>query len=336
VWLTFHLLPAPELLNATFSTNDNLPPQCLATAVIFDDCQATSPFTYVLACHRKWCNQYGHCEPCGGIGDRTRFLLSQVQDAALHCRARILLDYPLADVALRRNIVYTDGRGWVAEVLRFRSYNVASKLPPALEDLDQNKQLELYSHFTPDNYPVHDYNPCYFHILFQPAPRLQQDLARHNANIGNNSIGIHFRTGDSAAFGIDNKDMRVASVTRGFQIMMACAKELAAELSVTSLYLATDNLHLKRLVQSSPELFVTNPMTIYTTDIEPNSYLRGLEGDRDAWMEVYLLSQRQGLVVNAKPKNYQGPAGDLSYFSELAKHVGFIPDAHVRKCDLGE
>lgn len=325
------LLPSPErLATRTFQPDiQKLPQQCRKKAAAFYECQK-SPSKSVLVCHRRWCHSFGHCQPCGGIGDRTRFLLSQVEDATRACRA-VKIDAPMADMAWVESAVYEDPAGWLAELLRFRSYSLGDRRAPP-RTLTAELPL-VYSHFTPNHYALHQYDPCTMHMLLQPAPALQADIDRHNIAIGGPSIGIHFRTGDSSAFGIANKDTRVgqSQVSEGLAKMMACAEELAEKLfpfQQVSYYLATDNPLVKKLAREDAS------RTIYMTDFEPESYLRGNSGDRNAWMEVYLLGAREALVVNVQPKEYTGPAGRLSYFSALAKHIGFIPNDHVKECVL--
>lgn len=50
----------------------------------------------------------------------------------------------------------------------------------------------------------------------------------------------------------------------------------------------------------------------------------GLEGDRDSWMEIFLLSQLDGLVLNVVPSSYNGSALSRSLFAETARLIGFM------------
>lgn len=340
---------------ATFSYDPSrLPPQCLETAESFQHCQQRTTEngsvrpTWVMACHRKWCNRAGHCEPCGGIGDRTRFLLSQVQDAAQRCM-RIQLDYPVSNIAILKSVVYQDKYGWLAELLRFRAYDVSDRRPPPIKlsnapaetkGLDIAPGTTFYTHFTPHQYLLHEYNPCYFHIIFQPSASLKHELDRHNAAIGLPSIGIHYRTGDAAAFGISNRDERVANdkAIQGLRKMLVCADELAqnlfpqAQKGQVTYFVATDNAVVKQKLQKNPEAL--SDQKIYITETVPGSYLKGLYGDGDAWEELYLLSMRQGIVANVVPKEYQGQAGKVSYFSILARRIGFMGKFQMMECVL--
>ena len=75
-----------QLLLRTFDPSDTtgLPAECAESGVL-SKLNQVQGFSHdralVIACHRVWCNGYGHCEPCSGIGDRTRFALSLATDA---------------------------------------------------------------------------------------------------------------------------------------------------------------------------------------------------------------------------------------------------------------
>lgn len=339
VVLVLRLSPPELLFSHTFSASDTngLPENCRETAERLYGCQKTGKRRWVLACHRKWCLSRGHCEPCAGIGDRTRFMLSQVQDATDKCM-KVELDYTLTDMAILDTAVYTDPKGWLAELFRFRSYKVSDRRSPDSLMLHTKPEDPIFTHFTPNEYYVHHYDPCYFHSLFRPAPLLKKDLDFHNRAIGSPSIGIHYRTGDSISFGVDNHDNRIApdKLELGLRKMLHCANQLANRLFKRSkdrvtFYLATDNPLVKDMIHDPK---INGGQKVYTTDVQPRSFLRGLSGDRDAWMEMYLLAARQGLVVNVAPKDYGGPAGRLSYFSELAKKVGFLSDTQLLECEV--
>jgi len=389
------ILPPPELMTPsdTFvrvkeedysSSGSSLPSQCVEIARELDrhyhrqqqSLEDWAP-TFVFACHRKWCKSYwGHCEPCAGIGDRTRFLLSQVQDIleATSPTTRVQIDAPTTGLAILESAVYLDPSGWWGELFRYRSYDVRERKALPYSQLLLKKEnvgagsgtaadsatgtTFYYSHFLPNNFAIHDYNACYFHALFQPTPALRADLDRHNAAMdGNNnnnkpSIGIHYRTGDQSAFGLTNADNRLAgSALAGWNKMQQCARELAGQLfpehnlEEITFYLATDNPQVKAHVRAATAGSTTTttddkaalpppPLNIYLTDVQPGSYLRGNKGDRDAWMELYLLAARQGLVSNVLPESYAGTAHRLSQFAELAKKIGFMERHQVRECSL--
>lgn len=335
------LSPPERVLFETFSIQQlqqSLPPQCRDTFSRFHHCQSTSQKTRVLACHRAWCHSTllgGHCEPCSGVGDRTHHLLHLVQNATLEC-ARIQLDYPIPGIAMYSDAVYTDPGGWWAHWLHFRSYNVSDRKR-------LNASLPVaYAHF----YSTWLYHPpplvtadgdydkaCLWPILFQPTRSLQRQLAHHNRQIGGRSIGIHFRTGD-AHLGIANEDVRVSSdhLQGALDKMMACAAKLAQQLFGTTsgeddvtYFLATDNPLVKEMVRGNAK--------IYTTPLVPQTFLAGNAGDQDAMLELYLLSQRDGLVANVNPN--AGKIGErLSTFFQVAKMIGFLKDSQVMECDV--
>ena len=156
-------------------------------------------------------------EPCAGIGDRTRFLLSQVQDIleATRPTARVQIDAPTTGLAILEPAVYLDPAGWWGELLRYRSYDVRerkalpySQLLSKKENVDAGSgaapdsapETFYYSHFLPNNFAIHEYNACYFHALFQPTPALRADLDRHNAAIdGNNKTTTNLRLASTTA-----------------------------------------------------------------------------------------------------------------------------------------
>lgn len=382
-----HILPPPEILfTDTFDREDGdyrsgggalLPPRCRETARRLDQCQRTtasphhqqqqhhatmSSRTVVFGCHRKWCRSFGHCDPCSGIGDRMRFLLSQVEVASCAV-GRVQLDFPVAGLQTLQSAVYTDPSGWLGELLHQRSYHVDRKKPPPYQELIEQQQKQAaatrsiagggsdghhhdyyFTHFTPDWLLNENYDACYFHALFRPDQSLQADLNRHNAAITNASIGIHYRTGDTLAFGIANADNRVSSAAatmEGWEKMKECAMRLAKRLfpsvqpsSQITFYLATDNPIVKENVRQQQQLRRNDEVTIYLTDGRPDSYLRGNSGDREAWLELYLLAARQGLVANLQLKNYSGTADRLSTFAVLAKKIGFLQDYQFMECSL--
>jgi hypothetical protein len=61
---------------------DVLPPHCQPMAKCFDACQASQTRkkqpTIVFACHWKWGNSFGHCEPCSAFANRWHFLIAQI------------------------------------------------------------------------------------------------------------------------------------------------------------------------------------------------------------------------------------------------------------------
>lgn len=407
----FRVLPPPELLlSSTFTFDEaRAPQQCRAVASNFFRCQQQSRKTLVLACHRRWCNSWGFCEPCEGLGDRMRFMLSQVHEAmttaapagseskrgisapknAMDAESdsvsdscvRIQLDYPVQDVATLDTAVYQDPAGWWGHLLRQRSYSLGKTFHKEPDRGSPSSALHhrlrrtgtstestnglTVAHFSPDHYFPKDYDPCYFHMLFRPSPSLQADITKHvraltqeSSSIGGRdpepalplpSIGIHLRTGDVTAFGIHQNDTRVkwGDLASAWSKMLQCADDLSRELfpsynpELIPYFVATDNLQLKEWISSGRhEGAALEGSTeakrrfIYTTDVTPRSAWQAWEGDRDAWMELFLLSMQSGLVVNVRPSGYAGGAGRTSFFSALAQKVGFMSPHRVRECVL--
>lgn len=321
-------------LSHTFSPTDlsHVPDRCLDLATRFHQCQENPKHKQpvVLACHRKWCHSYGHCEPCAGVGDRTLHMLSLVQEALTRC-IRVELDYPLTGIQLVSDAVYHDPiyGPFLGNLIHRRSYDVT----PRTVDINKWGDEKAFVHFTPDHYSYIPYDMCLFHILFRPIPPLQEEIQYHRQQMGQNIIGIHFRVGDAASFGYDNKDVRTHNVEESFFKMLDCGHELAEKLfepdEYYSFFLATDNAKAKQLARDVDD----SRFSIYQTDVRPALYV-SLDAERDAWMEVYLLSMTQGLVVNVRPKNYEGKAGRLSMFSQLAKRIGFIGDEAIMECHI--
>jgi hypothetical protein len=337
------LLPPPEIALAdSFASNTyhHLPTQCEKAATDFHRCQATSDHTLVFACHRKWCNGWGHCEPCMGLGDRSRFLLSGITEAIKHC-VHIQLDYPVLDIALLQSAIYRDPAGWWGELFHFRSYQLPDYRKHLKLTLPPRDKITV-SHFHSTSL-THDYDACLFHILFQPAVSLSKDLDRHNAAIGTSSIGIHFRAGDVSAFLLNRThDLRIGqdqTLDAAIATMLQCADRLAIKLfpgrspEQVTFYLATDSSVAKNMIAKNSSAWSRHP--IYMTSVQPQAYLRAVSGDRDAWMEMYLLAARQGLVANALPADYDGPVSyTVSMFAKLAQKIGFIPDDKFMACSL--
>jgi hypothetical protein len=341
-----------------------------------------------------------------------RFMLSQVQEASSDC-VRVQLDYPVQDVAVLDTAVYVDPRKWWGYLSRRRSYRVGNifrkegeirvgapqvysdrfgrstnKRRLRIAELANSRQVSdgeaRISHFAPEGYIPKDYNPCYFHFLFQPAPSMQSDIARHWNSLMDlhqqrsqddaprimprsweyqppgpgeqlpPSLGIHFRTGDVTAFGLNLNDTRVRSgdIMTAWNQMLECADQLARRLFPSihdsiPYFLATDNRALKEHILSG-QVPMAGPSRstlgdsqdarrtrlIYTTDITPQSFWQAWSGDRDAWMELYLLSMQAGLVVNVLPRHYTGHATRTSFFSVLARNVGLMDSSRVQECIL--
>jgi len=262
---------------------------------------------------------------------------------------------------------YRDKWGSVAELFHFRSYDVSTKEihldrwggGDGDGDGDENGVAAVggggdvvledqFVHFIPlhGERIIPTYDPCLYHVLFRPTPKLATEITYYS-NIfrlnTENVLGIHFRTGDSTAFGVANSDVRAAgsSLEQGYNRMLECAVTLATKLNIIPMidssssssieklhfYLATDNQHVKDRAMKE-EKYV-----IHLTSDKPSAYLKA-DGDRSAFLELYLLSKTRGLVINQLPKDYVGPGTRLSTFAELARNIGFMSDEEIMPCNL--
>ena len=356
-----------QLLLRTFDPSDTtgLPAECAESGVL-SKLNQVQGFSHdralVIACHRVWCNGYGHCEPCSGIGDRTRFALSLATDA-LERGVPIEIDAPQPGLLLRSDAVY---RSWydivrlfgvkLSAVLHWRDYDVSSR--NVNRDEWGMSMKRTYVHMTPSKkkakkpYHLRTYDPCLFHALFRPDAELQREIdANLNQMTANKKLGIHLRAGDTVAFDIDNQDVRAVSGNGGLekavQTMLDCADDLAKKMNSDgkeeqepiTYFFATDSAEAKalavRLIDNRQGSAVS--AKISTTKINPASYLKGISGDREAWLEAYILSRMDGLVMNKTPSKqngYEGTAGGESTFAKLATTMGKMSDDHVMKCEL--
>lgn len=335
IWINWNLsVVRPETSYSSTDMN-HIPAQCLEMHQRFHRCQYSSSAPVVLACHRKWCQSYGHCEPCAGIGDRSIHMI----ELALHALDRCIplkLDYPMLAVDIVDNAIYRDPLWFWESLLHLRSYDVSSRKL----DLEQWGKQMAFVHFIPDDpIPPRESSPedvCMFHILFQPSQALKQELNRHLNNMGPANIGMHLRTGDATSFGIGNKDDRIQSneLRGALEKMIDCAQKFGEQVFPNrkekyTIFLATDSAQVKlwsQEIDTTKERF-----SIYSTHFQPASYLRS-SNEFDAWVELFLLSRMNALVVNNNRKGYQGEARPTSCFSDLARRIGFLDQ--VKECSL--
>jgi len=334
-----------------------IPEQCTKTLDFLiknqQKSRSSSPQTIVFACHRKWCDaSFGHCEDCSGIGDRTRHLLSMIT-LAMDRNINVEIDYPLTTNSVKLSfsaLEYRDPFLFLAEFFRFRSYDVSDQGINLNQwgnwtsyDEENRKNIDQFVHFIPKDDVLLNYDPCLYHALFRPTNRLQNEITYYYNLFHldtNNVLGIHFRTGDLTAFGVQNKDVRAkgSSLEQCYHRMLRCAEALALQLDVSPMddhngikklnfFLATDNQHIKDIAKKEERYM------IYLTSDKPSAYLRS-EGDKSAFLELYLLSKTRGLVINQRPKDYNGPAEKLSTFADLAKKIGFMSNQQVMSCSL--
>lgn len=282
-------------------------------------------------------------------------MLSLASDAIQRC-VPVEIDHPQTGLQVRKDALYRDwfdrvglfGKSF-ADIFHRRSYDVSAR--NVFLDRWGKYARRSYVHLTPHPYTLKTYDPCLFHALFRPDDALQSEINQHRKRMGERAIGLHLRTGDSAAFGITNKDVRASNegLEKAVGRMLECADRLASRLYSESrqkrevevtYYLATDSSRAKDLaVKIAKERIGSNESNqrarVYTTAVDPQSYLRGPSGDRGAWMEVFLLSMLDGIVMNLTPeKGYEGTASKVSTFSMLARGIGMIPDDKMEECVL--
>lgn len=346
------LRKAHEIINRTIpkwemdSARQELPRQCWNLLEHLNQCQASKEIV-VFGCHRKWCSSsYGHCEEVNGIGDRTQRMLSMATDAIHKC-VRIEFDYPQTrngiDLRFQSALEYRDPWGILAETFHFRSYDVSNQGPVDVESwgshINDQVATRTFTHFTPKDYGWHHYNPCLYHILFRKTDEISTELNYYEDLFHlkeGNTIGIHFRTGDLTAFGVKNKDIRAkgGSLEQSYEKMMSCAERLANKLQLVkggedkfNFFLATDNNHVRQMANNDERY------KIHMIQEKPSAYINS-DGDRTAYLDLYLLSRTRGLSVNVLPKEYDGPAERVSTFARLAWNIGFMNDDQLYECEI--
>eukprot|EP00979_Chaetoceros_neogracilis_P001430 scaffold248_cov263-Chaetoceros_neogracile.AAC.29 len=343
---------AHEIINRTIpkwemdTAREDLPRQCFSLLEQLNQCQSSKE-TIIFACHRKWCSSsYGHCEEVNGIGDRTQRMLSMVTDAIDKC-TRVEFDYPQTrngiDLRFPTSLEYRDPWGLISEFFHFRSYDVSDHFVnvDSWGKLGESNQVHrTFAHFTPMGYKWHHYDPCLYHILFRKTDDLNTELAYYEDLFRlkeGNTVGIHFRTGDLTAFGVKNNDIRAQgeSLESSYNKMVACAEKLAENLNLSrgsfnklNFFLATDNQHVKDMANNDKRY------DIHMTEETPSSYLMS-NGDKTAYLDLYLLSKTKGLSVNVLPAKYDGPAERVSTFARLAWNIGFMNNEQLHECEIG-
>jgi hypothetical protein len=203
------------------------------------------------------------------------------------------------------------------------------------------------------------------------APQLSSYLVRRVAAASGTgkrvvTVGIHFRTGDGASFrGVIPNDVRIrGSLLDNWSNMLQCAQELGQELvrrrrmessqrdtaagsssnePLTGVrndfqiryYLATDNIQIKNMIRQSRKR-QSDYRDVYITDIVPTDHKQGIDSDRNAWLEIYLLSIQDGIAANVRTEqNYTSTAAKLSTFSRFAHRIGFHDSAtQFKQCKL--
>ena len=253
------------------------------------------------------------------------------------------LDYPQEDngIELRfQSLIYKDWWGWLGEVMHWRGYDVSDGIVNVASwgQPQQPHEKETFVHFIPHHYKLHTFDPCLYHILFRIRSTLRTEIEyyAHLFQFDTQSvIGIHFRTGDGTAFGLKNSDVRseAHSLRQNYHTMLSCAASHAAALGIPPgqgklhFYLATDNVHVKQMAMEESRY------VIHMVEEAPAAYLSN-RGDSSAFLELELLSRTRGLVMNALPGGYEGPAEVLSTFGMLAFQIGFMKEEQLKPCPL--
>jgi hypothetical protein len=381
---------------------DALPSHCQPLAKRFDACQASKAIkkrpTIVFACHRKWCNSFGHCEPCSAFADRWRFLLAQIdalsssytrlmmlllqdpeanEKLRLHhrrvanskyddtCHVHVKMDAPVAGMLPLASTLYQDPSSWLGELFHFRSYRVRDRQPLLYTDvLSSSKRTHTYfTHFTPSDYGINvNYNACYFHILYQPDAALREEIHRHwewmrnpvssssamappfstsvttierefgsttiaNATQPIHIIGIYYSQFE------DDASMEKEQVMREWQQLHQCARSsFERRHESVRFFLATENAFLKQYVrQEEPSVYVTGE----TVEAHVRRGNRG-DDDRQMWLDLYLLSQCDGIVTNAVALAAADNTTNVRVhpFPVLAKKIGFLSNTEFHQCVL--
>ena len=283
-------------------------------------------------------------------------MLSLVTDA-MERKIPVEIDAPQPGLEMRSDAVY---QSWYDRVMMFgtrlsdlvhwRDYDVSSRYV-SKDDWGMSMK-RTYVHMQPQEpkpYRLQKYDPCLLHALMRPDSKLQWDIDRNLGGMTTKrKIGIHLRVGDVVAFGLHNQDVRAVGGSGGLQTaveqMLDCADDLAKKIwnnygEPVTYFFASDSAEAKTLAGEilrarSGEKVLTK---FYTTDVNPESCLGGADTDREAWLEAYLLSNMDGLVMNKTPSKedgYEGKATRQSTFAMLAQKIGFIPDKNVKKCEL--
>jgi len=303
-----------------------------------------------------------------GIGDRTRFLLGTITAITEAAREyTIELDYPQAantiELRFPRAFEYRDPWLFVAELFHFRAYGSPKETVSLDDDDEQGRGGDQVVTFT-SSHKI-SYDTCFFYTLFRPTDRLQTEISYYSNLFRldtKNVLGIHLRTGDMVAFGDvpgmhHNLDVRLeaSNLEGGYNKMLECAEKLATRLDIYPMvdtttttrynrsngdligspkeklhfYLATDNPLIKYIAKKEQRY------VIHLTDDEP-VYYRKSDGDRNAYLELYLLSKTRGLVMNSLPDNYKGKTWGSSFssFAVLAEKLGAMADEQIMHCRL--
>ena len=396
IYSSYKILPSPELLffdSFDPSSSDlvpNIPAQCKDVIQQVYRCQDEATNTIVLGCHRRWCNSFGHCNECAGIGDRFfNYAMHHIQHAysgdypgllqqqipsmmqnsnntTKMCNLKVQFDYPAQGITTVKSAVYQDPAGWLGELFRYRSYMKightekpqflpGSTSPPRTIVGHMMSNFDWHSAATRASLPFKttDWSGCLFHAYFRPNYYLERDLEYHQTQLNGGTaikdsdtaiISIHFRVGDGLSFKQLklHEDVRLSNsktLEDGWEEMKQCARELVnsspeySDKKHIRYVLASDSIDVKRLAKNDGDI------DVYTTDVTPSNFRQSPSKDADAWMELFLLSRQDGLVMNsvADVKAYKGRvsyASKGSAFSLLVEKIGFFRKHQVKVCKI--
>lgn len=397
IFSSYRILPSPELLffdsfdpsSSSADFGPSIPAQCEDVAQQVDRCQDEATNTIVLGCHRRWCNSFGHCNECAGIGDRFfNFGMHHIQHAysgdypgLLHqqmpsilsgsqkqnrCKIKVKFDFPTHGISTLKSAIYQDPSGWLGELFRYRSYmKIGNGLQPQFLPHSSPPSRTIVGHMM-SNFDWHsattlaalptkpvDWSGCLFHAYFRPNYYMEQNLDYHQKQLNGGTakrnddtaiISIHFRIGDGLSFKhlAIQEDVRMSkgkTLENGWEEMKHCAKELVKSSPEYSnkkhirYVLASDSIDVKRLARNDAD------MDVYTTDVRPSNFRENPDKDADAWLEIFLLSRQDGLVMNgvADMKAYKGRvtyASKGSAFALLIEKIGFFRKDQVKVCKI--
>jgi hypothetical protein len=395
IFSSYRILPSPELLffdsfdPSSSDLGPSIPAQCKDVMQQVYRCQDEATNTIVLGCHRRWCNSFGHCNECAGIGDRffnfgmhhiqhaysgdyPGLLQQQIPSSILSgnnttnkCNLKVQFDYPCHGLATLKSAIYQDPSGWLGELFRYRSYmKIGNSLQPQFLPHSSSpttivghmmSNFDWHSATTRGSLPTKtaDWSGCLFHAYFRPNYYLEDALQYHQkqlnggTTIRNNDtaiISIHFRVGDGLSFKqlAISEDIRMSNgktLEDGWEEMKQCAKELVnsspeySDKKRIRYVLASDSVDVKRLARNDADI------EVYTTDVKPSNFRENPDKDADAWLELFLLSRQDGLVMNgvADMIAYRGRAtyaSKGSAFALLIEKIGFFRKDQVKVCKM--
>ncbi|KAL7495249.1 hypothetical protein ACHAWT_003768 [Skeletonema menzelii] len=242
-----------------------------------------------------------------GLLQQQRPSFMQNNNTTTKCNIKVEFDYPAHGITTLRSAVYQDPSGWLGEFFRYRSYmKFGHNLHPQFLPHSTSSSRTIVGHMMSD----FDWHSA---TTFASLPL-------KNAHW---SGCAHVWQQD---FGRWRKEMK------------KCARDLvntSPELNKKHIryVLASDSIDVKRLARNDADI------DVYTTDVKPSNFRQNPSKDSDAWLEIFLLSRQDGLVMNsvADMKAYKGRvsyASKGSAFSLLVEKIGFFRQNQVKVCKI--